>query len=102
MNEKKILSMLGLATKAGKIITGEDACVNAIRSGKATLVFVAADASAGTRKKFTDKTTYYKVPILTVFTKEQLQGATGKQNRASIVLADEGFTKSIQKLIADN
>jgi len=94
--------MLGLATKAGKIITGEDACVNTIRSGKATLVLVATDASENTKKKFNDKAAYYKVSLLSIFTKDQLAKATGKQNRATVVLTDEGFTKSIQKLITDN
>jgi len=99
MNEQKILSMLGLATKAGKIITGEDGCLNAIRSGKARLVLLATDASQNTQKKFTDKTTYYKTPLVSIFSKDQMAMAIGKQNRVTLVLTDEGFAKSIQKLI---
>ena len=39
-NSKKILNLLGLATKAGKIASGEFAAEKAVKSGKAHLVLV--------------------------------------------------------------
>ena len=39
-NSKKILNLLGLATKAGKIASGEFAAEKAVKSGKAHLVIV--------------------------------------------------------------
>lgn len=99
-NEKKLLSLIGLAKKAGKIITGEDGCETAIRSGQATLVLVATDASNNTKKKFTNKTTFYKVPLYSIFTKDEMSEAIGAQNRATIVVADAGFTKSMLSLIS--
>ena len=43
-NTKKVLNLLGLAKRAGKVITGEELVVKAIQNGKASLVFVAHDA----------------------------------------------------------
>lgn len=48
----KALSMIGLATKAGKIASGEFAVESAVRKGKAVLVIIASDASDNTKKSF--------------------------------------------------
>ena len=48
----KALSMLSLATKAGKTVTGEFSTEKAVKEGKAYLVVVAQDASDNTKKKF--------------------------------------------------
>lgn len=44
------MSLLGLAQKAGKIVSGELAVEKAVRSGKAKLIVVAADGSDNTKK----------------------------------------------------
>ena len=44
-NNNKVLSLLGLATKAGKIASGEFSTEKSVKSGKGFLVLVAADAS---------------------------------------------------------
>ena len=54
MSIRKELSLLGLAAKAGKVVSGEFATENAVKSGKAFLVLTAEDASNNTRKKFND------------------------------------------------
>ena len=51
-NNNKVLSLLGLATKAGKIASGEFSTEKSVKSGKGFLVLVAADASENTKKKF--------------------------------------------------
>ena len=40
----KVHSMIGLATKAGKVVSGEFAVEKAIKDGKAFLVTIAEDA----------------------------------------------------------
>ena len=57
----KALSMIGLATKAGKIASGEFAVESAVRKGKACLVIIASDASDNTKKSFNDMGAYYHV-----------------------------------------
>ena len=61
MNEKKILSLLGLAFRAGKVVSGEFAVKEAVRGQTAELVLVAGDASDNTKKLFHDKCSFYKM-----------------------------------------
>lgn len=96
-NEEKILNLLGLAKRAGKLSTGEALVIDEIRKQKAKLVFIASDASENTRKKVSDKSSTYKVPYLNRFTHEQLSHAIG-QNRKVIAVMDNGFAKRIKEL----
>ena len=96
-NSKKILNLLGLATKAGKIASGEFAAEKAVKSGKAHLVIVSEEASDNTRKMLQNMCTYYKVPIYLFGKKEELGHAMGKEMRASLALLDAGFSKALVK-----
>lgn len=94
---KKVLGTLGLAMKAGKVVSGEFMTEKAIRDGNARLVIVAADASANTKKKFKDSCTYYHVPFASLSNKDELGNAIGKEFRASLAVTDWGFAQSIGK-----
>ena len=50
MRTDKVLSMLGLAAKAGSVVSGEFSTEKAVKEGKAYLVIVAGDASDNTKK----------------------------------------------------
>lgn len=97
MTRNKILSLAGLATKAGRIASGEFSVEKAVKTGNGHLVIVAEDASANTKKKFSDMCSYYRVPILFMQTKEELGKAIGKEFRASVAVLDEGFAKAMLK-----
>ncbi len=98
-NKDKVLSMVGLATRAGKAASGEFSTEKAVKRGKAVLVLVAGDASENTKKMFTNMCAFYKVPLRIYGTKETLGRAMGKEYRASIALLDRGFAGSVLKLI---
>ena len=85
-NNNKVLSLLGLATKAGKIASGEFSTEKSVKSGKGFLVLVAADASENTKKKFRDMCKFYKVPMIVYGDKDTLGHAMGKQFRASLAI----------------
>ena len=51
---RKVLGSLGLAMKAGDVVSGEFMTEKSIREGIARLVIVAKDASGNTKKKFAD------------------------------------------------
>jgi len=89
------LSMVGLATRAGKTVSGEFATEKAIKEGKAKLVIVAEDASDNTKKLFRNKCEYYKVPLFIAGNKDELGMVTGNQSRASLAVIDSGFGKAI-------
>lgn len=95
MNKNKVLSLIGLATKAGKTASGEFATEKAVKSRKAHFVFIAQDASDNTKKKFQNMCGYYKVPCYCLESREMLGRAVGKEFRASLAVLDENFTRAI-------
>ncbi len=99
VNRDKILSLIGLAVKAGRCISGEVMTESETKSGKAKLVIVARDASDNTKKKFRDMCKFYRVPICFYGDKDTLGHAMGKEFRASLAILDEGFADGIQKEI---
>lgn len=94
----KLLSMLGLCTKAGKLKSGEFQTESSVKSGEAFLVIVAGDASDNTKKKFNDMCTFYETPIIEYGLKEEMAKAIGKDVRAMLAVCDEGFAKTILKI----
>ena len=93
----KILSMIGMAMKAGKVVSGEFSTEKAVKTGKAFLVIVSEAASDNTKKMFRNMCTFYEVPMYTYGTKDDLGHSMGKQFRASLAITEEGFAKSIEK-----
>ena len=94
MRPDRVLSMLGIAAKAGKIVSGEFATENAVKSANAYLVVIATDASAN---KFRDMTSFYEVPIIAYGTKETLGGCIGKDYRSSLAVTDEKLAEAVKK-----
>ena len=99
--KKKVLSMLGLAMKAGKVVSGEFQTEAAVKDGTACMVIIATDASENTKKLFQDKATYRSVPVYVFGTKEELGHALGKEFRASVAITDRGFAETIQKKLEE-
>ena len=92
-----IFGLLGLATKAGKVQSGEFSTEKAVKSGRAFLVIVSEDASDNTKKMFRNMCTYYKVPYFEFGGREELGAAMGKQMRVSLAVLDEGFSNALRK-----
>ena len=59
----KVLSMLGLAARAGKVKSGEFSTEKAVKNGSARLVVAAEDASDNTKKLFSNMCEFYEVPF---------------------------------------
>ena len=97
-NNNKVLSLLGLATKAGKVASGEFSTEKSVKSGRGFLVLVADDASQNTKKKFQNMCDFYEVPIYFIADKEELGKFCGKEFRASLAVQDENFAKELQNL----
>lgn len=95
MKQNRILSLVSLATKAGKTVSGEFCTEKEVKSGRAALVIVAGDASDNTKKKFKNMCEFYQVPIRIFEDKDTLGHAMGKQFRASLAILDQGFADGI-------
>ena len=96
-NRDKVLSLIGLAMKAGRCTSGETMTENETKLGRARLVIVASDASDNTKKKFRDMCEFYKVPICFYGDKDTLGHSMGKEFRASLAILDKGFADGIRK-----
>lgn len=97
MKPNKVCSLIGLAMKAGKVVSGEFATEKEVKTGYAELVIVAEDASDNTKKKFQNMCEFYEVPIYFYGDKDTLGHAMGKEFRASLAVTDPGFAKGITK-----
>ena len=93
----KIFSLLGIAMKGGKVVSGEYQTLEAVKKKKALLVLVSEDASDNTRKLFFDKCAFYNVPVEQYGNKEDLGRAIGKDLRSSLAVCDAGLATAIKK-----
>ena len=102
LQQDKVVSLIGLATKAGQTASGEFMTEREVKTGRAALVIVAGDSSDNTKKKFRDMCEFYKVPIYFYGDKDTLGHAMGKEFRASLAILDEGFAKGVLKHLTEN
>lgn len=100
MNKQKVKNMLGLAMRAGKIVSGEELVLREIRQQNVPLVFVASDASQNTQKKIKDKGAFYHVTVLDTFTSEEIVQSIGKP-RMVVGVVDQGFARRIKELLLE-
>lgn len=96
---ERIYSFLGLATKAGKLLSGDETCERALKTGKVYLVIVSEDASDNTKKKFRDMCSYRDVEIRYFGEKEMLGRFTGKKVRSVVAIAERGFAGHLREMI---
>ncbi|GKU78670.1 ribosomal L7Ae/L30e/S12e/Gadd45 family protein [Paenibacillus sp. L3-i20] len=102
MKPNKTLSQLGMAMRAGKLITGDEIVLKAVRAKKVYLVIIANDASDNTKKKFRDKCSTYGIQLAEAFDREQLGKAIGKSERVVLAVTDMHFGKMIRSNLSQN
>lgn len=98
-SNQKIYSYIGLAMRAGKVVSGDDTTLKELKKGKVSLVIVANDASDNTKKLFEDKSSYRKVDQVYFSTKVELGLSIGKSPRAVIGIKDKALASKITELI---
>ena len=94
-DKNKVFSLIGLATRARRVVSGEFSTEKSVKSGRSHMVIVSEEASDNTKKMFTNMCTHYKVPIYLFGTKEELGHAMGQEFRASLSVEDAGFAKTL-------
>jgi len=97
----RIYSFVGLAMKAGKLVSGEVNCEKALKNGKAFFVIVTADASGNTKKKFENACKYRDIPFSVFGAKEMLGRLLGKETRSVAAVTDVQFAGKLMGLVAD-
>lgn len=93
----KILLNLGLAKRAGHVISGTDMVTEGLRNNSIYLVFLARDTAINTTKKITDKAKTYNVDVNKNYSCNDLSQAIGKKNVHVIGIMDRGFAKLLKE-----
>lgn len=99
MKQNKIYSLLGIAMKGRNLVSGEYQTMEAVKKGSARVVIIAEDASDNTKKLFSNKCSFYNVPIYIYGTKENLGWAIGKDLRSSVCVCDDGLADAVIRLL---
>lgn len=100
MNDK-ILSLMGICRKAGKITLGNDAVIESMQKHKAKLIIITSDVSKNTEKGVLSQAELHHTKIITVNrTKEEVGIAIGKYC-AVVSIDDSGFANKLSKLISE-
>lgn len=97
-NIKKMLALLGLARRAGKLAIGFNAVEQLVRRPGKTLVVTASDMGAAQKSKVMRFENLAGL-VDTALTGEQMAEAFGRDKLAIVGVSDPGFVKGIKKLI---
>ena len=95
----RLLSLLGLCRRAGRLTLGFDPVVDSINLKKAKLVIAASDCSHHTAKD--TLTVCHKMGVksyVVPYTKDEISLAVGKYT-AVLSITDDGFAKKAETLI---
>ena len=97
-NLKQLLFSVGLARKAGKLVSGTDSVCDEIRKNKIFLVLCASDVSDNTKKKISDCCTYHGVKLCCCdVSKEVLGKSIGKPFSACVGITDQNLSELISR-----
>lgn len=98
-NKERVLGLIGLCRRAGKITFGTQSCEEAIERKKVKLVLVAEDAVDRTKQNFKYQCERKQIPIRSFGTIEEISKAIGQNNKAIIGIKEKNLANQIMKLI---
>lgn len=99
--EAKAYDFLGLAQRAGKVISGEAGAEAHLNRGNVKLVILAEDASDRTKRFFSQLAANKRTPVVIAGTKLRFGLALGKSPRSVVLINDDGFARRLRQLLGD-
>mgnify|MGYP001854200171 FL=1 len=97
--ENKILGLIGLSAKSGRIAFGADSVKREIVRGRIRLLILAENSSEKTKLKFKKIADEAKVPTIFFGTISNLSTAIGKTNKAILGITDMNFAREIKRIV---
>ncbi|MCR5134184.1 MAG: ribosomal L7Ae/L30e/S12e/Gadd45 family protein [Clostridiales bacterium] len=97
--DRKTLSYLGFARKAGQLVTGMGTCEIQLKKGRVRLLLFAEDMAAGSLEKAIALAKRYGVPYVIAGTGEELSQSTGTAGRYVFGVTDAHFAGVIASSI---
>lgn len=101
MNDK-VLSLLGLARRAGKLTLGFDPVIESVKSGQSRLVLITSDISAKTKKELEYSLRDSETVLRSMAYDVKETGSAIGKNAKIISVNDDGFANSVIKLLSGN
>ena len=95
----KVYGLLGISSKAGKVISGTDIILEKMERKKVKLVIIAEDASEKTIKNMKYYCNKENVELIIYGNILENSKAIGKHNKATIAIIDQNLANAIKKLI---
>ena len=95
--KENLLGMIGLCNRSGKIIIGSERIAQAAQRGQVKLLVCAQDTGVNTQKTVEKIAKNHHIPLLVLFSKEELGPMAGKQEASVVAVCDKGFAASILK-----
>jgi len=96
----RITGFLGLANRAGKIVSGGSLVSDAIRgANKPGLILVARDVSEAIGKRIEVLADVHRVPCIYIMTKDDFGAILGKAPRSAVAIRPGGFAKQLANVI---
>ncbi len=90
-----IWRLVGLATRARRLVTGSDTVEQTISKGQACLIILAGDATTNTHERFAHLARRHELPLVVLGTRDELSHWTGKPDRVVAAVTDTGFAERI-------
>ncbi len=90
-----VYSAIGMANRAGELVTGTDACMRYVRAGVVKLVILSEEASLNTRKKVINACRFKNITCIEYGKGGMLGKMTGKDHRIVIGVKDKNLSKLI-------
>jgi ribosomal protein L7Ae-like RNA K-turn-binding protein len=95
----RVLGLMGLAARAGGIVSGVERVREAARQGRLRYVVLARDASANSREKLFPLLLATRVPMADRFDRAELGDAVGRGPVSAVGVTDATFAARIRALI---
>lgn len=92
---RRILNLIGIARKAGAIVSGSNTVLQELGKPHASLLIVASDAATGTADKILNRAKGNDIPSVRLFDKQMLGSAVGHEERSHLVLTNKQFARNI-------
>lgn len=90
---QKQLNLLGLARRAGLLVSGDEQVEKALKAGKLHLIVIAKDVSERTLSRYEGLCQREQIPLYKQLTSRSISQALG-QKRSIVGLLDAGMTKT--------
>ncbi len=99
--ESRLRGMLGIATKAGKVIFGYESIHDRLERGKETLVLMTPGISERSKKDALSMCRYFGAECYEVSFERLIENACGKAGIYLVGITGKGFVQGIRKIFEE-